>query len=117
VYVGESTKDTSLDSKLVGDAKTDYPSACNAAETLLLPFDAPGYLESTLAMSALMSLRAAEVKCLEEPRAMSAGLCDIAAQEMKYECEDFTCIVIVEAVISMSWSYRSHCLRKRQRGR
>ena len=92
VYVDESAKDASLVSKLVVDAKTDYPSACNAMETLLLHKDT---LKSTLAMSALMSLRAAGVKCLGGPRAMKAGLCDIAAQEMKCEYGDLTCMVEV----------------------
>ncbi|KAL3808511.1 hypothetical protein ACHAXA_008332 [Cyclostephanos tholiformis] len=100
VYIDKSAKDASLVSKLVVDAKTDYPSACNAMETLLLHRDT---VESTssgyIAMSVLMSLRAAGVKCLGGPKAMKAGLCDIAAKEMKCEYGDLTCMVeIVEDI-------------------
>ncbi len=96
VYVDKSAKDPSLASKLVVDAKTDYPSACNAMETLLLHKET---LETNssgpVAMSVLMSLRAAGVKCLGGPKAMAAGLCDIAATEMKCEYGDLTCLVEV----------------------
>jgi delta-1-pyrroline-5-carboxylate synthetase len=100
VYVDKSAKDATLASKLVVDTKTDYPSACNAMETLLLHRDtvessSSGYI----AMSVLMSLRAAGVKCLGGPKAMKAGLCDIAAKEMKCEYGDLTCMVeIVEGI-------------------
>jgi len=94
VYVDKSAKDSSLVSKLVVDSKTDYPSACNAMETLLLHKDT---LETTaagnIAMSVLMSLRVAGVKCLGGPKAMKSGLCDIAAKEMKCEYGDLTCMV------------------------
>src|SRR6056300_394068 len=60
VYVDKSATDSSVASKLVIDAKTDYPSACNAMETLLLHKDTL----HTIAMPLLMSLRAAGVKCL-----------------------------------------------------
>mmetsp|Transcript_14158 Transcript_14158/g.24160 ORF Transcript_14158/g.24160 Transcript_14158/m.24160 type:complete len:796 (-) Transcript_14158:151-2538(-) len=100
VYVDKSAKDSALVSKLVVDAKTDYPSACNAMETLLLHKDT---LEATssgnIAMSVLMNLRASGVKCLGGPKAMKAGLCDIAAKEMKCEYGDLTCMV--EIVDSM----------------
>lgn len=93
VYVDKSAKDASLVTKLVVDAKTDYPSACNAMETLLLHKD----LLSSIAMPVLMSLRVAGVKCLGGPAAMKAGLCDIAATEMKCEYGDLTCMIeIVE---------------------
>lgn len=93
VYVDKSATDSELCSKLVVDAKTDYPSACNAMETLLLHRDT---LHS-LAMPVLMSLRAAGVKCLGGPEALKAGLCDMAATEMKCEYGDLTCMVeIVE---------------------
>lgn len=98
VYVDKSARDPSVASKLVVDAKTDYPAACNAMETLLLHRET---VESNslgnVAMSVLMSLRAAGVKCLGGPKAMKAGLCDIAAKEMKCEYGDLTCLVeIVE---------------------
>ena len=81
------------------DAKTDYPSACNAMETLLLHKDTLDASSGNIAMSVLMSLRAAGVKCLGGPNAMKAGLCDIAAKEMKCEYGDLTCMV--EIVDSM----------------
>jgi len=98
VYVDKSAKDSSLVSKLVVDAKTDYPSACNAMETLLLHKDTlQANSAGNIAMSVLMSLRAAGVKCLGGPKAMKAGLCDVAAKEMKCEYGDLTCMVeIVE---------------------
>merc|ERR1712238_523820 len=63
-------------------------------ETLLLHKDT---LDSTIAMSVLMSLRVAGVKCLGGPRAMKRGLCDVPAEEMMCEYGDLTCMVeIVE---------------------
>lgn len=83
-------------SKLVIDAKTDYPSACNAMETLLLNKET---VQSSLAMQLLMNLRAAGVKCLGGPRAMKLGLCDVASEQMKCEYGDLTCMVeIVDSV-------------------
>jgi len=98
VYVDKSAKDSVLASKLVVDAKTDYPSACNAMETLLLHKDTlQSNANGNIAMSVLMSLRAAGVKCLGGPKAMQAGLCDVAAKEMKFEYGDLRCLVeIVE---------------------
>jgi len=90
VYVDKSCTDASLASKLIVDAKTDYPSACNAMETLLLHKET---LPSLIAMSVLMNLRAAGVKCLGGPEAMKAGLCDVAAKAMKCEYGDLTCLV------------------------
>merc|ERR1712194_656507 len=72
----------------------DYPSACNAMETLLLHKET---LENGVAAKSLMSLRVAGVKCLGGPKAMLAGLCDTPAQEMKCEYGDHTCLIeIVE---------------------
>jgi delta-1-pyrroline-5-carboxylate synthetase len=99
VYVDKSANDPTLVSKLIVDAKTDYPSACNAMETLLLHRDTLQNNNSSgnIAMSALMSLRAAGVKCLGGPKAMKSGLCDVAAEAMKCEYGDLTCMVeIVE---------------------
>lgn len=89
VYIDKSASDPVLVSDLVLDAKTDYPSACNAMETLLLHVDT---LQS-LALPILMNLRAAGVKCLGGPKAMDAGLCDVPAEEMKCEYGDLTCMV------------------------
>jgi gamma-glutamyl phosphate reductase len=77
---------------LAVDAKVDYPSACNAMETLLLHKDA---LSNGVAASTLMALRAAGVRCLGAPNAMKMGLCDNAAKELKCEYGDLTCLVEV----------------------
>lgn len=83
-------------SKIAVDAKTDYPSACNAMETLLVHKDT---IDNGVAAQTLMALRKSGVKCLGGPRAMSLGLCDIPAQELKCEYGDLTCMVeVVENV-------------------
>lgn len=78
--------------KIVVDAKTDYPSACNAMETLLVHKDT---IVNGVAPQTLMALRAAGVKCLGGPEAMKNGLCDTPAQELKCEYGDLTCMVEV----------------------
>lgn len=79
-------------SNLAIDAKTDYPSACNAMETLLLNEDT---LNNGVAMKLLLNLRVAGVKCLGGPKAMKLGLCDVASAQMKCEYGDLTCMVEV----------------------
>jgi delta-1-pyrroline-5-carboxylate synthetase len=91
VYV-DSSADTASAIELVVDSKTDYPSACNAMETLLLHTDT---ISNGVAASTLMSLRKVGVKCLGGPKAMSIGLCDNPAKELKYEYGDLTCLVEV----------------------
>lgn len=92
-------------SKLVVDAKTDYPSACNAMETLLLHKDT---LDNLVGSETLKSLRSSGVKCLGGPKAMKAGLCDTAAKEMKCEYGDHTCMVEVVEDISeaIDWIHK-----------
>mmetsp|Transcript_36559 Transcript_36559/g.54600 ORF Transcript_36559/g.54600 Transcript_36559/m.54600 type:complete len:374 (+) Transcript_36559:1695-2816(+) len=95
VYVDKSAKSEDA-TKLVVDAKIDYPSACNAMETLLLHKDTIG---NTVAMNVLMGLRRAGVKCLGGPGAMKMGICDVPAEQMKCEYGDLTCMVeVVENV-------------------
>jgi gamma-glutamyl phosphate reductase len=91
IYVDPSG-DAETACKIVVDAKTDYPSACNAMETLLLHRDT---LQSGVALKIMMALRMAGVKCLGGPRAMTSGLCDVAANEMKCEYGDLICMVEV----------------------
>jgi delta-1-pyrroline-5-carboxylate synthetase len=91
VYVDKSA-DKQAAIKLVLDAKTDYPSACNAMETLLLHQDT---LDNGVAAATLMALRAAGVKCLGGPAAQKCGLCENAAVEFKCEYGDLTCLVEV----------------------
>jgi len=89
VYV-DSSAEAEAAKKIVVDAKTDYPSACNAMETLLLHRDT---LSNGVALNLLTSLRMAGVKCLGGPNAMKAGLCDNEAEELKCEYGDLTCMV------------------------
>jgi delta-1-pyrroline-5-carboxylate synthetase len=91
VYVDTSATSEAA-SKIVVDAKTDYPSACNAMETLLLHEDC---IKNGVGAAALMALRAAGVKCLGGPRAMKLGLCDHPSIEPKMEYGDLTCQVEV----------------------
>ena len=91
IYVDE-TADSKMACDIVVDAKVDYPSACNAMETLLLH---RATLKSGIASQILMALRSAGVKCLGGPSAMKAGLCDSPATEMKFEYGDLACLVEV----------------------
>lgn len=91
VYVDASANAENT-SNVVVDAKTDYPSACNAMETLLLHRDT---LENGVAVNVMMKMRLAGVKCLGGPMAMRSGLCDIKADKLKCEYGDLTCMVEV----------------------
>lgn len=104
VYIA-STADADAAIKISLDAKTDYPSACNAMETLLLHVDT---LKNGVAMKTMMSLRSAGVKCLGGPGAMKAGLCDVAAVEMSCEYGDLTCMVEVVQCIddAIDWIHK-----------
>lgn len=95
VYIDKSAS-ASAASEIAVDSKTDYPSACNAMETLLLH---RGTISSGIAAQTLMALRAAGVKCLGGPQAIKLGLCETAAKELKCEYGDLTCLVeVVENV-------------------
>jgi delta-1-pyrroline-5-carboxylate synthetase len=104
VYV-DASADADAASKIAVDAKTDYPSACNAMETLLLHADC---VDNGVAFKVLMALRAAGVKCLGGPKAMKLGLCDNPAQEMKCEYGDLTCMVeVVDSVdVAIDWIHK-----------
>jgi delta-1-pyrroline-5-carboxylate synthetase len=91
VYVDASAPAEAA-SKIAVDAKTDYPSACNAMETLLLHKET---ITNGVAASTLMALRASGVKCLGGPKAMKMGLCDHPAEAFKVEYGDLTCMVEV----------------------
>ena len=91
VYVDESASAEEA-IKIAVDAKTDYPSACNAMETLLLH---RATLDNGVALQVLQALRAEGVKCLGGPAAMKAGLSDIPSKHTKYEYGDLTCMVEV----------------------
>lgn len=104
VYVAPSANKNHA-AKLVVDAKTDYPSACNAMETLLLHKET---LENGVAVACLMALRAAGVKCLGGPAAMKTGLCDTPSKELKCEYGDLTCMVeIVDDInVAIDWIHK-----------
>lgn len=91
VYVDSSAPEK-VAMKILVDSKTDYPSACNAMETVLFHQDT---VANGVASKCLMALRAEGVKCLGGPRAMGMGLCESAAKEMKCEYGDMTCMVEV----------------------
>ncbi|KAL7569341.1 hypothetical protein ACA910_016883 [Epithemia clementina (nom. ined.)] len=91
VYIDASAPED-VATRIVVDSKTDYPSACNAMETLLFHQDT---VTNGVANKCLMALRSAGVKCLGGPRAMGIGLCENAAKEMKCEYGDLTCMVEV----------------------
>ncbi|GMH70006.1 hypothetical protein TL16_g05300, partial [Triparma laevis f. inornata] len=101
VYI-DSTANVEKATKIVVDAKTDYPSACNAVETVLLHSST---LTNGLCNAVLKSLRLAGVKILGGPRAMSEGICDVPSSSNKYEYGDLR--VQVEIVSStpeaISW--------------
>jgi len=105
IYV-DSSATAEQASNLAVDAKTDYPSACNAMETLLLHKDT---IQNGVAAQTLMSLRASGVKCLGGPNAMSLGLADSPAKEMKCEYGDLTCMVeVVETMDeAIDWIHRN----------
>lgn len=77
-------------SKITVDSKTDYPSACNAMETLLLHRET---LENGVALAVMQALRSAGVKCLGGTEAMKAGLSDVPTSITKKEYGDLTCLV------------------------
>jgi delta-1-pyrroline-5-carboxylate synthetase len=93
VYL-DSSATASAAATIAVDAKTDYPSACNAMETLLVHKDTIG---NGVAAQTLMALRVAGVKCLGGPQAMKLGLCDTPSEKSKCEYGDLTCQVEVVA--------------------
>mmetsp|Transcript_8995 Transcript_8995/g.21412 ORF Transcript_8995/g.21412 Transcript_8995/m.21412 type:complete len:773 (-) Transcript_8995:187-2505(-) len=95
VYV-DAAADPAEAVRLVVDAKTDYPAACNAMETLLLHEATVG---SGLAQQVLTALRKAGVKLFSGPRAMQEGLCDTPCTDFHTEYGDLKCSV--EVVQSM----------------
>lgn len=95
VYVDtETTADKAL--SIVIDAKTSYPSACNAAECLLLHRD---LLNSGVADQLMRGLRSAGVMVHGGPSALKSGLTDRAAADMHTEWGDLQ--ITVEVVDSL----------------
>ena len=101
VYVA-STADKLKAAKIAVDAKTNYPAACNAMETLLLHSDT---LKNGVAEQVLKELRQAGVKCLGAENAARAGLTDVRSLSNKVEYGELTCQVeVVESTdAAVSW--------------
>lgn len=95
VYV-DSAADLAKAERIVLDAKTSYPSACNAAETLLLHED---HVASGAADKLLRLLRSRGVSLLGGARAMVLGLTEQPAADLHTEYGDLRmCVEIVGSV-------------------
>ena len=84
VFIDQSA-DVEKAVRVVVDAKTDYPSACNACETVLLH---TGAIRSGAADAVMKALRKTGVRCLGGPRAIQEGLCDTPSKARKIEYGD-----------------------------
>ena len=95
VYV-DAAADLNKAERIVVDAKTDYPSGCNAAETLLLHED---HVASGAADKLLRLLRSKGVFLFGAPRAVALGLTEQAAEDLHTEYSDLK--MTVEVVSSV----------------
>jgi delta-1-pyrroline-5-carboxylate synthetase len=95
VYV-DGAADLNKAERIVVDAKTDYPSGCNAAETLLLHED---LVTSGAADRLLRVLRSRGVSLLGGTRAVELGLTEQTAADLHTEYGDLRmCVEIVASV-------------------
>jgi len=83
--------------RIIIDAKTNYPSACNAVETILIH---EALVESGQVDRLLRALRKAGVTIFGGPSAVLHGLTERAAQSMKVEYGDLS--VTVEVMSSVN---------------
>lgn len=95
VYI-DATADLRKAERILVDAKTDYPSGCNAAECLLLHED---HVASGAADKLLRVLRSCGVSLFGGERAMQLGLTEHAAPDMHVEYSDLK--MTVEVVSSV----------------
>jgi len=91
VYV-DSAANCNMALRVLVDSKTNYPSACNSAESLLFHQD---NVQSGVADKLLRALRAAGVVLFGGPRAMSLGLTDRVAEDLHCEYGDLRMTVEV----------------------
>eukprot|EP00929_Paragymnodinium_shiwhaense_P011060 TRINITY_DN11632_c0_g1_i1.p1 TRINITY_DN11632_c0_g1~~TRINITY_DN11632_c0_g1_i1.p1 ORF type:complete len:833 (+),score=236.50 TRINITY_DN11632_c0_g1_i1:252-2750(+) len=93
VYI-DGSADIEKAVRIVVDAKTDYPAACNAMETILLHRDT---LQSGAADTILRALRSAGVELLGGPEAVKGGLISPqhAVDSLHVEYGGLTCAVDV----------------------
>ena len=89
VYV-DALADAATAERVVIDAKTDFPAACNAAETLLLHENT---VSSGLADRLLRGLRSAGVTLYGGPAAIAAGCVDRPADSLSSEYGDLAMTV------------------------
>ncbi len=94
IYVDEFVDPEKAENILL-DAKTTYPSACNAVETLLLHESS---LNNGVAEKLLRSLRAAGVVIYGGTRSVKLGLTERVAESFEYEYSDLS--ITVEIVTS-----------------
>jgi gamma-glutamyl phosphate reductase len=95
IYV-DAAADLAKAESIVVDAKIDYPSACNAVETVLLH---TSLVPSGKAEKVLRALRSAGVTLYGGPRAHAEGLTDRPADDLHKEYGDLS--MAVELVGSM----------------
>ena len=95
VYV-DAAADLAMAERIVVDAKTDYPSGCNAAETLLVHED---HIASGAADRLLRALRSRGVTMFGGVRAMAEGLTEQAAKDMHMEYSDLRMAVEIVASV------------------
>ncbi|MBR2942164.1 MAG: glutamate-5-semialdehyde dehydrogenase [Clostridia bacterium] len=101
IYIDKACRDAQMAARVIVDAKTQYPAACNAVETLLVH---EGAMEAMLPEAA-RALHAAGVRIIadETTRAVmeTAGVCCEAATEEAWDAEYLDHIVSVKAVSSI----------------
>ncbi|CAN0000785.1 unnamed protein product, partial [Ectocarpus fasciculatus] len=94
VYIDKAA-DMTKAMRITVDAKTDYPSACNAVETLLIHKD---ILNSGSLDCFLRHLRASGISLYGGPEAISKGLVDRPATSLSVEYGDLSmCVEIVDS--------------------
>ncbi|KAL2157399.1 hypothetical protein VTH06DRAFT_6218, partial [Thermothelomyces fergusii] len=98
----EPSADPAMAADVVVDAKTDYPAACNALETLLVH---EGALASHLpAVAAALAARGVELRCDAPSRAALAGVPGLSvadAAEQDYSTEFLSLTLAVKTVASL----------------
>ena len=99
IYVDKDA-DVAKAIKIIVDSKTDYPSACNAVETILIH---EKFVE-TSADPLLRSLRADGVNVFGGPRAMKAGLTERPCKSFRTEYGDLA--ITIEIVSSLTEAIR-----------
>mmetsp|Transcript_27462 Transcript_27462/g.62263 ORF Transcript_27462/g.62263 Transcript_27462/m.62263 type:complete len:757 (+) Transcript_27462:226-2496(+) len=92
----DASADINKAHRIVLDSKTDYPSACNALETLLIHED---LVASGAADKLLRAVRAEGVQLFGGPRAIELGLTERAAADLHTEYGDLQ--MAVEVVCSL----------------